>query len=66
MTLVKSTDDISLRYVKIIVSGIAKGLKECHRRNIIHRDLKPENIIVNMDTMEPTIIDFGMVLNLKK
>ena len=49
-----------------MILGIAKGLKECHKRNIIHRDIKPENIIINSNTLEPTIIDFGMVLNLKR
>ena len=66
MSFIRNKEILPTKDVKKILSGIAKGLKECHQRNIIHRDIKPENIIIDINSMEPTIIDFGMVLNLKK
>lgn len=66
MTVINYSPNMSKQDIRTIVSGIGKGLKECHKKKIIHRDIKPQNIVVNLDTMEPTIIDFGMALNLKK
>lgn len=66
MTVINYSMTMATEDIRTIVSGIGKGLKECHRKKIIHRDIKPQNIVVNLDTMEPTIIDFGMALNLKK
>jgi len=66
MTVINYSKQMTLDDIKTIIIGVAKGLLECHKRHIIHRDIKPQNIVINLDTMEPTIIDFGMALNLKK
>ena len=65
-TVINYGQPMSREDLRTICSGVAKGLKECHKRCIIHRDLKPQNIVVDLATMQPTIIDFGMVLDLKK
>ena len=37
-----------------------------HERGYIHRDLKPENFMINKDTLEVKIIDFGTVKDIAK
>lgn len=44
-----------------IFSEIASALVHCHELNIIHRDLKPANILVDNETEQPVIVDFGLV-----
>ena len=41
MSVIRSNETMPMKDVKVILTGIAKGLKECHQRNIIHRDIKP-------------------------
>lgn len=66
MTVINYKGGMTWEEVRIIVGGIARGLKVCHQKKIVHRDLKPQNVVVNLETMEATIIDFGMALDLKK
>lgn len=42
-----------------IVRGTAEAVKVCKENGIHHGDIKNENILVNKDTMEVTLIDFG-------
>jgi len=39
---------------------IFRGLDYCHSKGIMHRDIKPQNIIVNPETHELKIIDWGL------
>ena len=50
---------------KILVQ-IFLGLEYLHSHKIIHRDLKPDNILINPETLEVAICDFGMAdINMK-
>lgn len=31
-----------------------------HKNDIIHRDIKPHNVMINPNTMEVKIIDYGL------
>lgn len=49
---VEQRDQISINFIREI--------RNLHHRGIKHRDLKPDNIIINRDTLEIKIIDFGL------
>ncbi len=43
-----------------IVSQVAAGLEAAHAKGVVHRDLKPENIMIEKDTGDALIMDFGI------
>jgi len=43
-----------------IVYQVAKALQYCHARGVAHKDVKLENIVVEPDTKQATLIDFGL------
>lgn len=45
-----------------LLRQILEGIKHIHDAGVIHRDLKPQNILINLTTMKPYIIDFGLSL----
>lgn len=44
------------------VLKLADALEEAHQRGIIHRDLKPANVIVERESREVFLVDFGLAL----
>ncbi|CAG5107285.1 Oidioi.mRNA.OKI2018_I69.chr1.g3244.t1.cds [Oikopleura dioica] len=44
---------------KIIFSNIVNSVISLHRAGLVHRDIKDENILVDLETLETNIIDFG-------
>jgi serine/threonine protein kinase len=62
MTLFKEQTEFSLNDIIYIFKGVLKGIEDCHKVKVIHRDLKPQNIIINLSTLKPKIIDFGLSL----
>jgi len=49
-----------------IAIQIADSLGNIHAANIIHKDINPSNIVVNPDTKELKIIDFGIASRLPR
>ena len=45
-----------------IARQTAAVLADLHRRGVIHKDIKPDNILLNPDTGEVQLIDFGIAV----
>ena len=62
-TLLKTDSKVEPARLVRIVSQVAIGLDEAHRRQFVHRDLKPDNIFLcgAPDGDQVKILDFGSV-----
>ncbi|XP_067300874.1 serine/threonine-protein kinase pim-2-like [Pseudorasbora parva] len=45
--------------VRIIMRQVIFAAQACCRRGVFHRDIKLENLLINPDTLEVKLIDFG-------
>jgi serine/threonine protein kinase len=52
--------DINYKIILDIYKKIMDGVSYLHFKNIYHRDLKPENIMINKNSYQIKIIDFGL------
>jgi serine/threonine protein kinase len=62
MTLLKEKKEFQLKSIIEIFRYILLALTQCNAAKVIHRDLKPQNIIINLNTLKPKLIDFGLSL----
>ncbi len=44
----------------LLVRKLATALEAAHRKGVIHRDLKPSNILIDAESGDPVITDFGL------
>ncbi len=54
-----------IREFLVIASTLSEITGEIHRKGVIHKDIKPGNIVINPDTKETMIIDFGLSTRLQ-
>ncbi len=54
-------DSFSEPEVRTLLLKILPVLDYIHAQGIIHRDITPENLILCQKTLQPTLIDFGIV-----
>ena len=47
-------------HVKIFLYYLLKGVKYIHSANVIHRDIKPSNVLIDGETLDLKICDFGL------
>ncbi|MBP0018013.1 MAG: AAA family ATPase [Cyanobacteria bacterium SBLK] len=59
-------EPLSLKEFLAIAIAIAESLAQIHAQNIIHKDINPANLIVNPQTQELKIIDFGISTQLNR
>lgn len=57
---------IDIETALILAIEIAQGMGDIHHHHIIHKDIKPHNIIVNPETNQVKIIDFGIATLLSR
>lgn len=51
--------NLDINHIIHIMIQISSALAYLHSKNIVHRDIKPENIMINPQTQQIKIIDFG-------
>lgn len=63
--VIESNNRLTDDYVKLFFYQLLRGLKYIHSANVLHRDLKPSNVVINVNSLELMISDFGhsMVLD---
>ncbi|KAK9975272.1 hypothetical protein ABG768_023325 [Culter alburnus] len=63
----QSVDDFLRNYTGVIDEDLARVImrqavfaaQTCCQRGVFHRDIKPENLLINLDTLQVKLIDFG-------
>ncbi|XP_056318764.1 serine/threonine-protein kinase pim-1-like [Danio aesculapii] len=46
-------------FARHVMRQVIEAAETCCRRGVLHRDIKLENLLINTDTMDVTLIDFG-------
>jgi serine/threonine protein kinase len=51
---------IETRRAAAYVRHISDAIHHAHEHNVLHRDIKPSNVIIDLDTDQPCVTDFGL------
>ncbi|MEK0190824.1 trifunctional serine/threonine-protein kinase/ATP-binding protein/sensor histidine kinase [Microcoleus anatoxicus] len=60
------TETLTPQAILNIAIQITKALEYLHQNQIIHKDIKPSNIIINSQTKQVKLTDFGIATKLNK
>jgi len=61
-----NSEKLPLRELLRITIGLTSTLEDLHRVPIIHKDIKPSNVIVNYETGQVKLSDFGIASRLDR
>ncbi|HUR29224.1 MAG TPA: serine/threonine-protein kinase [Planctomycetota bacterium] len=45
---------------RTLLASLCDALEFAHRRGVVHRDIKPDNILMDAESNEPVLTDFGI------
>jgi kinase len=62
----KNNQKMPTLYVKLYVYQMCRALAHIHKMGICHRDIKPQNLLVNTETHQLKLCDFGSAKQLVK
>jgi tetratricopeptide (TPR) repeat protein len=48
------------------LAQVARGVDHAHQRGIVHRDMKPGNILIDKETRQARVTDFGLARDLQR
>lgn len=51
---------LSFEQTVILIGQVANALDYASEAGVVHRDVKPANILVDVDTLTPKLVDFGV------
>jgi predicted Ser/Thr protein kinase len=46
-----------------VIAKVARAMDFAHRKGVVHRDLKPQNVMIDAESGEPKVLDFGLAKN---
>ncbi len=49
-----------------VIAKVARAMDFAHRKGIVHRDIKPQNVMIDAESGEPKVLDFGLAKNVDK
>ena len=63
---VLATQTLPLATFLTLALALAQALSRIHQRHLIHKDINPSNLVVNLNTGQVQIIDFGIASQLSR
>ncbi len=63
-TYLDNNGQIPAEEVLNIITKIASALNLLHQSKVLHQDIKPQNIIIDSQTQNPVLINYGMAIKL--
>ena len=54
---------LTIRGGAAVVARVSRAMHFAHERGVIHRDIKPQNIMIDEESGEPKVLDFGLAKN---
>merc|ERR1719499_110277 len=64
--VIRSKQTLTDRHFRYFIYQLLRGLKYMHSAGVIHRDLKPDNLMVDLNTCDLKITDFGLARGVNK
>lgn len=47
-----------------VIARLARAVEDAHQHGVVHRDIKPANVLIESESGEPILTDFGLAMEL--